>query len=100
MSAQNLLYLILAVLAFDFILDKTLDLLNYKHSKKGIPQELESLYSPEEYQKSLAYQRSNTLFGLVTSTFSFILTLLVVFLGVFGWLDGHLRALFSSEILI
>lgn len=100
MNSPQILYILLGIITFDFIVEKILSFLNYKHSKKGLPAELSDVYSKEEYEKSLKYQKTNTFFGFLTSSFSFILSFIVFATGILGWLDGHLRAIFDHPILL
>jgi len=100
MDAQSLLILLLAIVSFDFLFSKVLEYLNIKSMKEELPVELKDIYNEEKYKKSIAYSRANNKFGLVTSTFSFILSFTLLTTGFFGWLDGLVASYFSSEILI
>lgn len=100
MNAQTILIIILAIIAFDFVFDKILDYLNLKSLNDKLPQEVEGIYDEEKYRKSMAYTKANTSFSFFTSTFSFILSFVLIITGFFGWLDGELRVLYSNEILI
>lgn len=86
MNAEILLMLIIAVFVFDFVLDNVLSFLNLNYKKHGIPDELADIYSHEEYQKSLDYQNAYFRFSLVSRTFSFVLMLLMLISGAFGWI--------------
>ncbi|OEJ99495.1 M48 family metallopeptidase [Roseivirga misakiensis] len=99
MSADQLLYLILGIVILDFCLDQFLDALNRRHSKGTIPEKLKGIYEEEEYAKSQAYQKQLGSFGLLSSAFSIVTTLLVLFLGGFGYLDAQLSPYISDPIL-
>ena len=79
MTATTLFYVILAILIVNFIIDKVLDALNAKHFNDPIPHELQDVYDETEYKKSQAYKKTNYRFGLLTSTFSLVLTLVFLF---------------------
>jgi STE24 endopeptidase len=100
MQSTTILNILLGILTFDFVLDKTLDFLNYKHSQKPLPKSLDGIYDPQEYQKSLNYQRTNLIFSTFTSTITFVATLAVIWFNGFGWLDSILRTKFENPILL
>ena len=100
MDANEWLYLILGIVLVDYVIDQALDYLNLKHSKTEVPEKLKGLYNEEEYARSQAYQRTRSRFGFLTSAFSTILTVSVLSLGGFGWLDGFLRLYFDDPILL
>jgi len=100
MNTETLFYTIIAIVAFDFILDKILDYLNIKANKNEIPAVMKGYYDEEKYSKSQEYQKVNSRFSLVSSIFSFCITLAVLALGGFGWLDNELRLLVSNEMVL
>ena len=79
MTATTLFYIIISIIVIKFIIDKLLDSLNAKHFNDAIPQELKDVYDKEEYSKSQAYKTTNYKFGMLTSTFSLVVTLLFLF---------------------
>ncbi len=100
MSAEVLLTIILAILVFDFVFDKVLDWLNLKNLKTNLPDQVKGIYDEEKYQKSMEYTRVNTRFSFLTSTFSFLLSFILILTGFFGWFDGEIREMYSNEIII
>ncbi|NQZ74865.1 MAG: M48 family metallopeptidase [Ekhidna sp.] len=99
MTEQTILTLLLGIIIFDFVLERTLTYLNRKSSKQPIPEELEGIYDEEKYQNSQAYQAEVSKFGLITSSFSFVLLVLAIYNGWFGMLDQWIRT-FSPLSLI
>lgn len=99
MSTDQLLYLLIGIVVLDYVFDQVLDFINRRHSKAEIPNELKGIYLPDEYAKSQAYQKAQSRFGLISSAFSLTLTLLVLFLGGFGYLDVWLTPYVSDPIL-
>ena len=83
MTATTLFYIIISIIVIKFIIDKILDALNAKHFNDKIPSELDDVYDEEEYTKSQAYKTTNYKFGILTSTFSLLLTLAFLFLDGF-----------------
>lgn len=90
MGAESLNYLLVGVLVFGFLIRKTLKYLNIKNPVPKIPDTLSEYLSQEKLEESKAYQRDNFRFGLVTGTFSFLLTLFFISQGWFGWIDTWL----------
>jgi len=100
MTAQTLFYIIIAIIVINFIIDKVLDAINAKHYNDPIPDVLNDVYDAEEYKKSQAYKTVNYKFGLITSLFSFILTLGFLLLDGFEYVDNFARRYSDNPILI
>lgn len=91
MEASTLLILIIAIVTLNFVLEQVLDALNRKNKKHSLPKELEGIYDEEKYHQSLAYQRANDRFHTLTASFSFIMSVVLLATGFFGWLDIQLQ---------
>jgi len=76
----------------DFILEFVGNLLNLRALKLELPVDLEGIYNTEDYRKSQEYIRTNTRFGLVSSSFGLIVILAFWFSGGFNWFDQVVRA--------
>ncbi len=100
MTPNTILLIILGISVFSYLFDQLLDYLNLKAQRKDIPSEIADFYDKEKYQKSLDYQADQQRFSFISSAFSFLLSLLMLVLGGFGWLDGILRPLIGNEILL
>ncbi len=100
MEASSLLYLIIGIIVFDYLLDQSLDWLNLRHSKVALPDRLSNLYEKDEYEKSQRYHKTQARFSFLTSAFSLAVSLLLLGLGGFGYLDELLRPYFENEILL
>lgn len=94
------LSIILLVVVLDFVWTQYLAYRNRKRMSPDIPPLLEGIYDKDEYARQQAYQKVNSRFGLYTSLLSFIVMLLVLSLGIFGWLDGLLRQFINNEVLL
>lgn len=99
MSTQTILYIILGIITANFLLERFLEYLNNRSKKPTLPERLKGIYDENEYQKSIAYQRANGRFSMITSTFSFVLSFVLLSTGFFGWLDTTLRPDFDNLIL-
>ncbi|RXJ50665.1 M48 family metallopeptidase [Gelidibacter gilvus] len=100
MNATPLFYIIIAIIVIDFIVDKILDALNAKHYNDPIPEKLTDVYDQVEYQKSQDYKTTNYKFGLITSTFSLVLTLVFLGLDGFEFVDTIARSYSDHPIII
>jgi len=97
---MNLFYLIIAIIIINFIIEKVVGKLNAKHYNDPIPEALNDVYDEVEYKKSQAYKATNYKFGVFTSTFSIILTLVFLIVGGFDYVDGLARSLSDNNIMI
>lgn len=98
MDPQLLLWLILGILTLNFIADQVLDYLNLKSASGEIPKEVKDIYNEEEYKKSQAYLRANTRLGFVSSTFSFILIVIVVTTGLLGKIENYTNQYLADPV--
>ncbi|MGM0934217.1 MAG: M48 family metallopeptidase [Bacteroidota bacterium] len=100
MNPETLYYIIIAIIVLDFLVDKILDSLNAKHFDDPVPRELDDVYDEEAYQKSQGYKKERYRFGIITSSFSLVLTLGFIILGGFPWVDGIARSISDNPIVI
>lgn len=100
MTSTTLFYIIIAIIVINFIVDKILDALNAKHFNDPIPQELNDVYDETEYKTSQAYKKTNYRFGIWSSTFSLVLTLIFLLLDGFEYVDDLARSYSDHPILI
>ena len=91
MTPSSILMLMIGILAAEFVIERVLSYLNSKNRKKKIPTELEGIYDDEKYRKSQEYQAEVERFSQITSTFSFVLVILLLTTGGFGMIDDWLR---------
>jgi STE24 endopeptidase len=99
MNPETLLFLVVAVLIFNFVFELVFDILNLNNLKKSIPAELEDVYSKEEWERAKLYQKVNFKFGLISGSFSLILTVIFFLIGGFGYLYEYSASLLQGEIL-
>ncbi len=100
MNSTPLFYIIIAIIIIDFIVDKILDALNARRYNDPIPEELQDVYDEDDYKKSQAYKATNYKFGLLTSTFSIILTLGFLLFDGFEYVDNIARTYSDNPIII
>ncbi len=99
MTAQTILYIILALYIWEFIFSKTLDYLNTTKWKETLPDDLKDIYDEKKYAKSMKYEKTNHKFSSITGIFSFTIMLLMLIFGGFGWLDNLVKWLSENLIL-
>lgn len=99
MTTTTLFYIIIAIIIIDFIVDKILDGLNAKRYNDPIPTELQDVYDENEYKKSQLYKATNYRFGLLTSSFSIVLTLGFLLFDGFEYVDNIARSYSGNPIV-
>ncbi len=100
MTPENIFYLLIGIVLFDFTIESWLDYLNAKHYDDPIPLELQDVYTKDEYKKSQAYKKENNLFSMWSSLFSLVLTLSFFFFEGFAWVDNYVRQFTDNEIVV
>src|SRR5687767_9711166 len=100
MQPETILILIVIITVVSYLFDQILDYINLKSQHTNIPKEIESFYESEKYLKSLAYHKERVKFSFITSAFSFLISVLMLIMGGFGWIDGILREEISNEIVL
>ena len=98
MDHNTLFYIIIGILIAQFLLETLLDYFNARHYDDPVPEELNDVFDTEEYQKSQQYKKTNYRFGLITSTFSLLLTLGFLIFGGFEWVDSIARSITENTI--
>lgn len=99
MESQTILFIIIAISVLGYVADLLLDYINLRHQKTEIPQEVSAFYDRDRYLKSLDYHRDLTMFSFLTSTVSIIISISLLWYGVFGWLDDQIGSVIHNEIL-
>lgn len=100
MQPQEILILILAIVSVSFAFDQALDYINLRAIRTDLPEEVASFYDREKYAKAQQYHRELGRFSFFTSSLSFAVSLTMLLLGGFGWVDGLLRTHFDNDIVL
>lgn len=100
MEPEVLLTIIISITVVSYVADQLLDYINLKAQRTDIPKEVEEFYHKEKYLKSLAYHRELTRFSFLTSGVSFLISLIMLLTGGFGWVDSLLRPYFDSDVIL
>lgn len=94
------LLLIVLVIVSSFLFEVVVELLNLGHLKPKLPTKLSDMYDQKKYATSQSYLRETTIFGLVESSFSTGLILLILITGSLGKIDIWLRQFANSDISV
>jgi STE24 endopeptidase len=81
------------------LFEKYLDYLNTTKWSDTLPNEVKGIYDEKKYKKQQAYQRENHRFGILTSTFSFTITLSMFLFYGFALVDGWAWSFTENAIL-
>ena len=99
MDYTEIQILLLLIISFQFIIDLVSGLLNYSSFDKPLPNNVENIFSENEYSKSQKYKKVNFKFNLVSSFYSFSILFTVLYFGLLGSLDYYIRNVtFENEI--
>lgn len=88
MEYNIVFYLIIGIVVVDFMLERVLDYLNTRKMSTQIPEPLKDVFDAEQYKKQQEYKKVNNRYGMITSTFSLVVILLMLFLGGFQIADS------------
>jgi len=97
---MSVFYIIIAILIFDFLLERLLNYLNSTRWSNELPKELHGIYDVDQYKKSQDYYFENQKLGLITSILTFLILLFLLFFGGFSKVDGWARLLSGNSIFI
>ena len=98
--SQILFYIIIGILVADFIFERFLEYLNSTQWSDQLPGELKGIFDDEKYRQQQAYEKVNFRFSLVSSSFSFILVLLMFLLTGFAWVNNLALSVTVNPILV
>ncbi|MBA3006545.1 MAG: hypothetical protein KKB91_08770 [Proteobacteria bacterium] len=100
MSATTILYVIIAIVMADYLLERGLSFLNCRSISTHLPEEVKGIYSEEKYQQSHEYKRANCRFELVTASLKLVLLLGLLMGGGFAFIDKLARGMVQAELLV
>jgi len=100
MTPQSLLTLILLITIVSYGFDQFLEYLNLKARRKDIPDDIALFYDRDKYNRSLDYHRDRTKLGFLSSAYQILISISMLLLGGFGWLDSLLRASITNNIAL
>lgn len=96
---KTLFIVIVLIVVVDFVVERIVDYLNASHWSVSLPDVLKDVFKSDEYKKSQEYNKANHQFGVLTSIFSFILIMLMLFFEGFAMVDNWVLS-FSNHYII
>jgi len=100
MKPEIIFNIIILIIVFNFILERWLSWLNVKNSSDRLPEELKGIYDEEKYAKQRAYDKVKSKFSIISSSFSFLLILLMLLFNGFAFIDGVAKTITENIILL
>ncbi len=97
---ETVFYVIVVIIVLEYLLERFLDYLNTTRWSNILPEVLKGIYDAEKYKKQQEYEKVNHRFSLLTSSFSILLMLLMLFLDGFAFVDNISRNVTDNYILI
>lgn len=100
MDPVLLKYLLMGIITLNIFIEKWLDWLNIRQVPDHLPATLEQYLDHDKLKQTRSYQIANYKFGLVASSFTYMLTMLFIWSGFFGLLDIWLQQFFEFPIVL
>ena len=99
MTSENIFYIIVWIIVFEFLLTILLSYLNTKNWSNKLPKELKWIYDEKKYKKSQDYEREKHIFWNISSSFYFIIIIFILFSQSFWHLDNIIWTFSDNTIL-
>ena len=97
--SQILFYIIIGLVVADFIFERFLEYLNSTRWSDRLPEEVKGIYDEEKYRQQQAYEKVNFRFSMISSSFSFLLLLLMFLFSGFAWVNSVALSFSANSIL-
>ena len=97
--SQTLFYIIIGLVVADFVFERILEYLNSTQWSDSLPEEVKGIYDEEKYSQQQAYEKVNYRFSVISSSFSFVLLLLMFLFSGFAWVNSLALSLSANSIL-
>lgn len=89
-------YILISIVLLDFIINRTLSILNATYEKMPVPPELSDIYTDEKRQRQLEFNAAKRSYAWISVSFDTLVTLLMFFLGGYRLLDEYTHLWTSS----
>lgn len=96
---QILFYIIIGLVVADFVFDRVLLYLNSTQWSDQLPEEVKGIYDEDKYRSQQAYEKENFRFSMISSSFGFVVLLLMFLLSGFAWVNGVALTVSANAIL-
>jgi len=97
--STTIYYIIIGILTFDYVLERVLEIMNSSKRNSPLPDEVKDIYDEEKYKKQQAYEKETSKFGLISSTFSFLVIISMIVFGGFAFVDSYVSTITDNAIL-
>ena len=87
---------ILFLVIFNFIFSSILEYINDKNWKNHVPEELKKFYPSEKYQKARDYKLETGKISFLSSSISFLITLVLIISGIYGTVSDGITKITES----
>ena len=94
----TIFWIIIVILVIDFVVERYLDYLNTTRWSDQLPDEVKGIYNEEKYRQQQAYSKANHKFGMLTSSFSFILIIVMLFFQGFALVNNWALSISESPV--
>jgi STE24 endopeptidase len=98
--SQILFLVVIGLLLADFIFERVLEFLNSTQWSDRLPEEVKDIYNEEKYRQQQAYEKANYRFSMVSSSFSFVLLLIMFLFQGFAWVNGLASSVSANPIIV
>lgn len=99
MNSETVFIVIVIFLCVDFVVERILEGLNMRAMSPVLPANLQGIYDEQEYGRFQSYKRENNRFERISSSFSFVVMMIFLCLGGFGWWNAVVVGLTDNTIL-
>lgn len=97
--SQILFYIIIGLLVTDFIFERFLEFLNSTQWSDQLPEEVKDIYDQEKYSRQQTYEKINSHFSLISSSFNFVFLLFMFLFAGFAWVNNMALSISIHPIL-
>ena len=93
---NGVFWLIIAFIIIEFVIERWVSKLNAGWFGKPIPDVLSGVFDADKYAKQQSYSLTNYRFGVLTASFSVVVSLVALFFGLYA-ISTRAYSLISSE---
>ena len=98
MSSEIIFFIIVVFLCLDFVLERVLESMNSKHMSPVLPDSLKGIYEEKEYSRFQSYKRENGRLDSWSSGVGFVVMIVFLVAGGFGWYNSWVVSLTDSVV--
>ena len=98
MSSEIIFFIIVVFLCLDFVLERVLESLNSKHLSPVLPDSLKGIYEEKEDSRFQSYKRENVRLDSWSSGVGFVVMIVFLVAGGFGWYNSWVVSLTDSVV--